>query len=142
MKNNFTNDSLRRGFLKTTDQPATYHRPPTNRPPTKCNDHRLTDHWPIRNMRTRNVITNFKWISAKNIWDRVIKTIWRMWVSIFWLKPECVIEKIKSLKVKWIIKYKAYRNCIWIKRIKTGENYAETIIPTSEDVSTSSTAKL
>ena len=29
-----------------------------------------------------------------------------------------------------------------MKRVKTGENYAETIIAMSEDVSTSSTAKL
>ena len=52
------------GFLKTTDQPTTYHLPPTNRPPTKCTDqmHRPTDHGPIRNMRT---ITNFKLISDK-----------------------------------------------------------------------------
>ena len=28
-----------------------------------------------------------------------------MWVTIFWLNPECVIEKIKSLQVK-LIKYK------------------------------------
>ena len=40
------------------------------------------------------------------------------------------------------IKYKAYRNCIWIIRINTGENYAETMIATSEDVSTSGTVKL
>ena len=45
-----------------------------------------------------------------------------MWVIIFWLKPGCVIEKIKSLKAK-LIKYKAYRKCIWIKKIKAGENY-------------------
>ena len=53
------------GFLKTTDQPTAYHRPPTNlpidhlpltnQPSTKCPDHRPTDHRPIRNMRT-----NFK----------------------------------------------------------------------------------
>ena len=30
-----------------------------------------------------------------------------MWVIIFWLKPECVIEKVKLLKVK-LIKYSAY----------------------------------
>ena len=30
-----------------------------------------------------------------------------MRVIIFWLKPKCVIEKIKSLKVK-LIKYKMY----------------------------------
>ena len=58
------------GFLKTT-----YHRPPTNRPPTnrrstnwpptKCTDHRLTDHRPIRNMRSRNYVTNFKWFLIK-----------------------------------------------------------------------------
>ena len=99
------------GFLETTSQPTTYNRPPTNRPtyhrpPTKCTDHRLTDHWPIRNMRSRNFIANFKWISDKKIWDCVINTISRMWVTIFLLKPECVIEKIKSLKVT-LIKYKA-----------------------------------
>ena len=31
-----------------------------------------------------------------------------MWLIIFWLKLECVIEKIKSLKVK-LTKYKKYR---------------------------------
>ena len=31
----------------------------------------------------------------------------RMWVIIFWLKSEYVIEEIKSLKVK-LIKYKTY----------------------------------
>ena len=36
---------------------------------------------------------------------------------------------------------KTYGNCIRIKKIKTGENYAETIIAMSENVSTSSTAK-
>ena len=41
------------------------------------------------------------------MWDFVINTISRMWVIIFWLKPECLIEKIKSLKMK-LIKYKAY----------------------------------
>ena len=80
-------------------------------------------------------------ISDKNIWDRVMNTTSRMWVIVFWLKPKCVIENIKSLKVK-LIKYKAYRNFIWIKRIKSGENYAETIIAMSEEVSTSSTARL
>ena len=139
------------GFLKTTNQPTTYHRPPINRPtdhlpptnrqPTKCTGHRPTDYRPIRNMRTRNSITNLKWISSKKIWDRVVNTISRMWAVIFWLKRECVIEKIKSLTVK-LINYKTYGNCIWIKRIKTGENYAETIIEMPENVSTSSTAKL
>ena len=70
-----------------------------------------------------------------------MNTTSRMWVIVFWLKPECVIENIKSLKVK-LIKYKAYRNFIWIKRIKSGENYAETIIAMSEEVSTASTARL
>ena len=37
---------------------------------------------------------------------------------------------------------KTYGNCIWIKKIKTGENYEETIIAMSENVSTSNTAKL
>ena len=37
---------------------------------------------------------------------------------------------------------KTYGNRIWIKKIKTGENYAETIIAMSENVSTSNTAKL
>ena len=88
-------------------------RPPTNRPPNNLppttyyrpTDHRLTDHRPIRNIRTRNFITNFKWISDKKIWDRVINTISRMWVTIFSLKPACIIEKMKSLKVK-LIEYK------------------------------------
>ena len=52
-----------------------------------------------------------------------------------------VIEKTKSLKVK-LIKYKTYRIFIWIKRIKTGENYAETIIALSENINTLSTAKI
>ena len=30
-----------------------------------------------------------------------------MWVIIFWLKPECVIETVELLKVK-LIKYYAY----------------------------------
>ena len=110
-----------------TDQPTTYHRPLTNRPPTKCTDHRPADLRPIRNMRTRNSMKDFKWISDKKTWDCVINAISRMWVIIFRLKSDCVTEKIKSLKVK-LIKHETYRNCIWIKRIKTGENYAETII--------------
>ena len=77
-------------------------------------------------MKTRNFITIFKQISDKKSWDRIINTILRMWVIIFRIKPECVIEKIKLLKVK-LIKYKTYRNCISIKMIKTGENYAEVI---------------
>ena len=45
-------------------------RPPSNRstnhrPPTKCTDHRSTDHWPITNMTTRNFMTNFRLISDK-----------------------------------------------------------------------------
>ena len=50
-----------------------------------------------------------------------------MWVINFWLKPECVTEKIKSLNVR-LINYKTHGNCIWIKRRKTGKNYAKTII--------------
>ena len=64
-----------------------------------------------------------------------------MWVIIFWLKLECVIEKIKSLKVK-LVKYKTYINYIWIKKIKTGKNYAETRIAMSENLHTLSTIKL
>ena len=41
-----------------------------------------------------------------------------------------------------MIKDKAYRSCIWIKRIQTDENYAETIIAMVENFSKSSTAKL
>ena len=44
-----------------------------------------------------------------------------MRVIIFWLKPERVIEKIKTkMKLhKKVQKYKIlYRNCIWIKRDK------------------------
>ena len=51
----------------------------------------------------------------------VINTISRMWAIIFWLKLECVIEKIK-IKVKLhkkVQKFKTlYRNCIWIKKDK------------------------
>ena len=36
--------SSKGGFLKTTDQPTTYHRPPTNRPPTR--DSRRINHPP------------------------------------------------------------------------------------------------
>ena len=104
-----------------TDQPITFLRPPTNQPLTKSTDHQPTDHRPIRNMKARNSITNFIWISDKKIWDRVINTTSRMWVSIFWLKPEYGIQKIKSLFVK-LNNYKTYGNCIWIKRIKTGKN--------------------
>ena len=65
----------------------------------------------------------------------------RMWVINFWLKPECVTEKIKSLNVR-LVNYKTHGNCIWIKRRKTGKNYAKNIIATSQNVSISSTAKL
>ena len=41
-----------------------------------------------------------------------------------------------------LINYNTYGNCIWIKRIKTGENYAEAIMTMPENISTSSTAKL
>ena len=74
-----------------TDHQPNDHLPLTKWPPTKCTDHRPTDLRPIRRMMTRNSTTNFKWISDKNIWDRVINTVSRMWVIIFWLKPECVI---------------------------------------------------
>ena len=55
-----------------TDQPITY-----NRPPTKCTNHPSTNHQPIRNMKTRYSITNFKWIFGKKIWDRVIEIQYR-----------------------------------------------------------------
>ena len=87
----FTTDQL------PTDQPSTYHQPPTNQLPTKCPNHQPTDHRPIRNLRTKNSITNFKWISDKKMWGRVINTISRMWVIICRLKPECVIDKIKTM---------------------------------------------
>ena len=48
---------------------------------------------------------------------------------------------MKPLNVK-LIDYKTYGNSIWIKRIKTGENYAEATIAMSENISSSSTAKL
>ena len=62
------------------------------------------------------------------MWDRVINTISRMWVIIFWLKPECAIEKIK-IKVKLYRKgqkYKTYytETAFEWKRIKAGKNYA------------------
>ena len=41
-----------------------------------------------------------------------------------------------------LLNYKTYGKCIRIKRIKNGENYTEAIIATSENVNTSSTAKL
>ena len=94
-----------RGFLNpptnrppTTDFLPTYQPNIYHRPPTKCTDNRPTDQGPIRNMRTRNSITNFKWISDKKIGDCVINTISRICVIIFWLKSGCVTEKIKSLK--------------------------------------------
>ena len=57
------------GFLKSTDQPTTNHRPPTNRsfdhrPPTT--DH-PTNHRPIRNLKTRNSITKLKSITDKDV---------------------------------------------------------------------------
>ena len=96
-----------------TDHIPTDHRPPTNQPLTKFTEHRPTDQRPVRNMRTRSSIPNFKWVSDKNMWGRVINTISRMWVIIFWLKPECAIEKIK-IKVKLYRKgqkYKTYYTC-------------------------------
>ena len=109
-----------------TDQPTIYHGP--------------TDHWPLRNMRTRNSITNFKWISAKKMRDRVMNKILRIWVIIFRLKPERVIEKIKSLKVK-LVNHKHIKQKLHLKRIKTGKNYAETKMVMSKNVRTSSTTK-
>ena len=51
-----------------TDQPSTYHQPPTNQLPNKCPNNQPTDHRPKRNLRTKNSITNFKWISdEKNV---------------------------------------------------------------------------
>ena len=41
-----------------------------------------------------------------------------------------------------LLNYKTCGKCIRIKRIKNGENYTEAIIATSENVNTSSTAKL
>ena len=51
-----------RGFLKITDQPTTYYRPPTtyettDQPPTtdqptKCTDDRPIDHRPVKNLMT------------------------------------------------------------------------------------------
>ena len=50
-----------------------------------------------------------------------------MWVNIFWLKPQCLIEKIK-IKVK-LFKYKTYHieTTFEQKRIKTDKSYAEII---------------
>ena len=56
------NIKKKQGFLKTTDQPTTYHRPPT-----KSTDHQSTDQRPTRNLRTRNSITNLLWITDKNV---------------------------------------------------------------------------
>ena len=44
------------------------------------------------------------------MWGHVMNTISRMWVIIFWLKPECVIEKIKIKAKLFILKHKT--NCI------------------------------
>ena len=57
-----------------------------------------------------------------------------MWVNIFWLKPQCLIEKIK-IKVK-LFKYKTYHieTTFEQKRINTDKSYAETIIAMSGDL--------
>ena len=62
------------GFIKTTDQPTSYHQSPTNRPndhqpptnqtPTKCTDHQATDHQPtehrpVKNLRTRKNMNSY-----------------------------------------------------------------------------------
>ena len=39
---------------------STNHQTPTIKPLIKCTDYRPTDHRPIRSLRTRNSITNFK----------------------------------------------------------------------------------
>ena len=74
-------------------------KPPTNRPPTTSNS------------------INFKLISDKNMWFPSINTNSRMWIIIFWLKPEClIIEKIKGKSEMVKISNISYRNYIRIKR--------------------------
>ena len=85
---------------------STNHQTPTNKPLIKCTDYRPTDHRPIRSLRTRNSITNFKWISDEKMWRCVTNITSRKWGINFWLKWECVIDKTK-IKVK-LFKYKTY----------------------------------
>ena len=80
--------SSKGGFLKNTEQPTTDQRQPTNQPPTKCIDHRPTEHLPIRNLTTRTSLTSFKWISGKKMLGCVLNAISRMWITTFWLKPD------------------------------------------------------
>ena len=60
--------------------------------------------------------------------------------NYFLIKAGMCYWKDKIIKCE--INSKTCGNCVWIKRIKTGENYAEAIIAMSENVSTLSTAKL
>ena len=45
------------------------------------------------------------------MWDRVINKISRMWEIIFWLNPDCVIEKIK-IKIKLDRKYRSTKHVL------------------------------
>ena len=74
-----------------------------------------------------------------------------MWVTIFGIYyeiiilSECVIEKIKNESEIIQVNNISYRNCIWIKRIKTDENYVETIttiLGNVEDIERSWTSKM
>ena len=53
---------------------------------------------------TTDPIINFKHIFDEKMRGHIINTILRMWVIVFWLMQECVIEKVK-IKVN---KYKTY----------------------------------
>ena len=51
------------------------------------------------------------------MWFPSINTNSRMWIIIFWLKPEClIIEKIKNKSEMVKISNISYRNYIRIKR--------------------------
>ena len=45
------------------------------------------------------------------MWGRVINTISRMWEIIFWLNPDCVIEKLK-IKMKLDRKYRSTKHAL------------------------------
>ena len=92
-------------FLKP---PTTYHQPTDHLPPITNQVHRPTDYWPIRNIRTRNSITTFKWISDKKIWDRVTIV----------LSPCCYKSNIENVSNYFLIKAGM---CFWKDKIIKSE---------------------
>ena len=96
---------LIRLFLKPpTKRPLTNwptdHRPTYHRPNALTGNQPTTDQKKIWRPEIRKQILNEFLIKNMRF---VINTISRMWVMIFWLKLECVIDKIK-IKMK-LIKY-------------------------------------